>query len=180
MVSPITVRQWSQKGLLPARTTPGGHRRYLRDDVERFAKSRGINLRMPGSEQLRVLIVDDEPAVASLVSELITGLSQPVVTEIAYDGFEAGMKLLGFQPDVVLLDLVMLGLDGFEVCRRIKSEPNNRLLRVIAMTGFRTPENVERILAAGAECCLAKPFDEQQLLDVLGLGSGAGAEAAQA
>jgi CheY-like chemotaxis protein len=73
----------------------------------------------------------------------------------------------------MLLDLMMPGMDGFEVCSRLKADNATKNIRVVAMTGYPSDENVNRILAAGAECCLAKPLDREKLLAVLGLSSSA-------
>lgn len=164
MVSPITVRAWAQKGLLPSETTPGGHRRFLRESVELFAKQAKTTL--PANE-LRVLIVDDDKQVAGFLVEWLTGLDEPLIVDTAANGFEVGSKVHTFEPDVVLLDLMMPGIDGFAVCRQIKANPETRDIRVIAMTGHLSAENQQRILEAGAETCVTKPLDTQFLLKLL-------------
>lgn len=169
MVSPITVRQWAQKGEIDAMTTPGGHRRFLRDDLLRFAKERGLALAIPGETEKRILVVDDDEMFSGFLLELLKLAKPPVTTELAADGFEAGRKVQTFHPHIVLLDLMMPGLNGFEVCQRLKSDPSTRAIRVIAMTGFSTAENEQRILTAGAEACLAKPFDRRVLFQTIGL-----------
>ena len=169
MVSPVTVRQWAQKGLIQAETTVGGHRRFLRREVERFARERSLTIRQPDDGTLRVLIVDDDHQFGKFLKEALTGLSAPVVAEIAVDGFDAGRKLHQFQPEVVLLDLMMPGLDGFEVCRRMRSDPTTKGVRTIALTGYYTEDHAERILNAGAEFCLAKPVELDVLLNAMGL-----------
>ncbi|MCK5092197.1 MAG: response regulator, partial [Gammaproteobacteria bacterium] len=72
-------------------------------------------------------------------------------------------------PNIVLLDLMMPGLDGFEVCRQLKDNPATSAIRVIAMTGYRTEENVKRIIEAGAEECLVKPIEQDSLLELIGI-----------
>ena len=173
MVSPVTVRQWAQKGGLNALTTPGGHRRFLRHDVERFAREHGIALQPPDAQELRILIVDDDEQLAGYLVELLRDQSETIVTQTAYDGFDAGVKLQTFQPHIMLLDLMMPGLDGFAVCRRMQEDPATKAVRIIAMTGFYSPENVERILNAGAEVCLPKPLPKDALLEAIGLYHGA-------
>ncbi len=165
MVAPATLRVWTDKGLIRALTTAGGHRRFPREEVERMLQARvphdkAIQLR-------RVLIVDDEPPITRYLSALLGGLG--LDTAQAQDGFSAGQLVHTFQPDVLLLDLMMPGMDGFQVCRQLKAHPATRHIRIIAMTGYPSPQNVERILAAGAESCLAKPLDEERLLDALSL-----------
>ncbi|OQX12153.1 MAG: hypothetical protein BWK76_18120 [Desulfobulbaceae bacterium A2] len=166
LVSPVTLRAWAQKGLLPSETTPGGHRRFLREDVERFLRNRGQ------PPPLRVLIVEDDAMMRDFLVELLRDLSPPPLVETAQDGFEAGLKVQGFAPDVVLLDLMMPGLNGFETCRQIKANLASAATRILAMTGFPSEENVAKILAAGAEICLNKPLDTEQLLRLLTPGLG--------
>ncbi|QTN28975.1 response regulator [Rhodoferax sp. AJA081-3] len=166
MVSPITVRGWSQRGLLEAEVTPGGHRRYHRDVVERFARTWNPT---GNKGPIRILIVDDDHALVGFLCELLGDRDGQTVLETANDGFEAGHKVHTFGPDVVLLDLMMPGISGVEVCRRIKDIPGNSRIRILAMSGYLTPENEEELLAAGAERCFAKPLDTAQLLLTLGI-----------
>lgn len=173
MVSPTAVRQWAEKGELNALTTPGGHRRFLPGEVDRFARKRGLTLNPGNSGALRVLIVDDDAQLTHYLVELLNGFEDEVATETASDGFAAGFKVREFEPHVVLLDLMMPGLNGFQVCRLLKAEPNAKAIHIIAMTGYPSPENVKKILSSGAEVCLPKPIDEQVLLKHLGLNQQA-------
>ncbi|MGZ5077176.1 MAG: helix-turn-helix domain-containing protein, partial [Methylobacter sp.] len=97
MVSPITVRAWAQKGLLPSETTPGGHRRFLRESVEQFANQHKAE---PEQDELRILVVDDDKQVVGFIVEWLTGLDEPFIVDSASDGFEAGAKVHSFEPDV--------------------------------------------------------------------------------
>ncbi|SMF93692.1 DNA binding domain-containing protein, excisionase family [Methylomagnum ishizawai] len=169
MVAPVTVRAWAQKGLLHSMTTPGGHRRFLRDEVERFARENGVNLESRQARGLRVLVVDDDRQFAGYLNEFLEGLPEPVAVAVANDGFEAGCKVHTFRPDVILLDLMMPDLDGFKVCRQIKQDPATAAIRVVAITGYPTPENFRRSLDEGAVHCLGKPVDTVELLSALGL-----------
>lgn len=166
MVSPITVRGWAQKGMLQAEVTPGGHRRFRREEVERFARQwNPVGNRGP----LRVLIVDDDRSVVGFLKELLEGAADPVTVEVAYGGFEAGRKVHAFTPDIVLLDYMMPGIKGSEVCQQIKQTPGLSHVRVIAMSGFLSPEYEAELMAAGAECCLTKPIDTSRLLTLMGI-----------
>ena len=170
MVNPVTVRQWASRGLLRSTATPGGHRRFLLSDVEEFARSRGSapDLTANGRPQ-RVLIVDDDRGISRLVADLIRERASDVSVEIANDGFEAGAKVESFRPHALALDLMMPGMDGFEVCRRLRARKTLSHVRIVAMTGSYTEENVAKILEAGADACLAKPFDGEEMLKALGL-----------
>lgn len=168
MVSPITVRGWAQKGLLQAEVTPGGHRRFRHEEVERFAR-----LWNPSGNKgpLRILIVDDDAGVTGFLKELLADDEFNTVVDTARDGFEAGLKVHSFLPDVVLLDLMMPGIKGPEVCRQIRDMPGHASLRVIGMTGHLSPENERDMREAGAERCLPKPLDVPELLALLGLAA---------
>lgn len=168
MVAPATLRVWADKGLLKAHTTAGGHRRFMREDVERFQREREQNGSEPHAAGRRILIVDDEAGITRYLTALLDGFNG-ARTAFANDGFTAGHLVHAFRPDIVLLDLMMPGLDGFQVCRQIKSDAETCHIRVIAMTGYLTPEHHQRIIAAGAECCLDKPLEEDILLDLLAL-----------
>jgi len=169
MVSPTAVRQWAEKGELSALLTPGGHRRFLPSEVERFARSRGITLNLCESEDLRVLIVDDDEGMSLFLTELLESVDDSVLAETANNGFAAGLKVRKLKPQIVLLDLMMPGLDGFQVCRLLKSDPATKSIRIIVMTGYASPENVESAILAGAEACISKPIDTDDLMQRLGL-----------
>jgi len=169
MVSPVTVRQWASKGDLPALTTPGGHRRFVKQDIEDFARQRGLSLLPSSRDEMRILIVDDDQQFSGYLKELLGMCEQAVKIELAKDGFEAGQKLETFQPNIVLLDLMMPGLNGYETCQRMKADPRTKSIRVIAMTGYPSEENIQHILDEGAEICLPKPVETDKLYKLLGL-----------
>ena len=168
MVSPATVRLWITKGWINAGVTPGGHRRILRRDVERFAREQGLVL-TNGTDALRVLVVDDDKQFAGYLKEVLSGFGDELEVAVAHSGFEAGFLAREFNPDVILLDLMMPSLDGFEVCEMLKRDPQTRHIRIVAMTGYYSEDNVRRIIEMGASQCLAKPFEVEELLDAIGV-----------
>lgn len=170
MVAPVTVRQWAQKGLINARTTAGGHRRFSIDAVREFAAQMGMELSEPGADldHDRLLIVDDDRQFNGFLVALFKQRFPELKVDVAYDGFEAGRLLQRTRPHLVLLDIMMPGLDGVEVCRALKADPDTAAIRVIAMTGHHTPELEQRILAAGAERLLKKPFSTTDLIAACG------------
>lgn len=175
MVNPVTVRQWAARGLLRAVKTPGGHRRFLLSDVEEFARARGAEPgARPQGRPARVLIVDDDPDFAGYLAELIASRDSEVVIELAHDGFDAGIKTESFRPHAIILDVMMPGLDGYEVCRLLRTRPALDHIRIVAVTAHHTPESVQRMIAAGANACLPKPVDPATLLREIGLEQGEG------
>ena len=168
LVSPITVRQWAQKGLLEAQTTAGGHRRFARSEVERFAREKGIEL--PNQYQ-KVLVVDDDRQLNNYLVALLETSVDDVQVHSALDGFEAGRMVQEHKPEIVILDIMMPGMDGVEVCRSIKADPLTRHALVVAMTGHHTTELERRVIDAGAKVLLKKPFSREDLRSECGLTS---------
>lgn len=109
-----------------------------------------------------VLIVDDEPFNRQLLSRLL-GPYQYVV-QTAGDGAAALAAIEQQEPDLVLLDVQMPGIDGFEVCRRIKRRPSSRLTPVVMVTGLNDRESKIKGIEAGADDFLSKPYDVEELV----------------
>jgi CheY-like chemotaxis protein len=164
-VDPGSVANWIDRGLLNAYRTPGGHRRVGAEDLVSFLREH----RMPVPDQLqqgpvRVLVVDDEPGVTQLIARAIRSAHPDYEVIEAHDGFQAGTMVATLKPDCVLVDLRMPGIDGYEVCRMIKSQQETRHAQVIAMTAYPSPDSEERVLSCGARACLNKPLDIDSLL----------------
>src|SRR5262245_30205982 len=169
-VSPLSIINWVNAGRIPAFRTPGGHRRIRREDLARFMRENGIPLPeelRDGSGRSRVLVVDDEASIRDIFSESLAQRSNPYDVMTAADGFEAGRLVATFRPDVVLLDLRMPGLDGFQVCRTIKGDSETASTVVIAMTGYHTHETEARIVECGAVRCLSKPIEPSAVAAVI-------------
>ena len=165
-VSPLSIINWVNAGRLAAFRTPGGHRRIRRDDLVRFMRENGMPLPeelREGSGRPRILVVDDEPGVRDVIAEHLNLRPKPYEVMTGANGFEAGRIVATWKPDIVLLDLRMPGLDGFQVCRTIKADPESSSTVVIAMTGYYTPETEARILECGALRCFAKPLEPATL-----------------
>ena len=113
---------------------------------------------------LRVLIVDDNMDTAQGMARLLSRLGHR--TDLAHDGFQALERARDLKPDTVVLDIGLPGMDGFEVARRLRSEPDCHDALIIALTGYGQPEDRQRALAAGCDRHLVKPVDFQELLQV--------------
>ena len=162
-VRPATVFNWIKEGKLKAYSTPGGHYRVRLEEFRDFL----AKYNMPIDEDFfippgnRVLIVDDEPSVVEFIEEALGGEEFHYQFERASDGYEAGLKVASFEPNLVILDLVMPRVDGFEVCRRIKNDSLSRGTRVLVVTGY--PEEVDRAKECGADDYLIKPFKVEEI-----------------
>lgn len=110
----------------------------------------------------RILIVDDEAAARTALATLLRREGYQV--RDAASGEEAVAECTAFRPDLILLDIVMPGLSGFEVCRQIKATPETRLTPIVLITGLsQTGDRIEGI-NAGADDFLSKPLDFNELL----------------
>lgn len=167
-----TIRRWILDGSLPAYETPGGHLRILRKDLSQFIESRKLRGKRAVTGTLRILIVDDDDTFRESAAEFF-GRAPDTEIRSAGDGFTAGRLVAEFQPHVVVLDLLMPGMNGFDVCLSIRSAPRTRGAIVIVLTGFPTDENIRRARECGADLCLAKPISLDELRDkVLEMGRG--------
>ncbi|MBN1943335.1 MAG: response regulator [Phycisphaerae bacterium] len=164
-VDPGSVANWIDQGLLKAHRTPGGHRRVQVDDLVKFLREHKMPIPAElDTTPIRVLVVDDEEGVAKLIARALRAQFPNFEVVEANDGFRAGTTIATIHPDVVILDLRMPGMDGYEVCRMIKAQDATRHAEVIAMTAFPSPESEQRILDCGARVCLSKPLDLDSLL----------------
>jgi CheY-like chemotaxis protein len=111
----------------------------------------------------KVLLVDDDEGMIRFLHTRFFRLG--IHVESASNGFEAGVKVKECMPDLVILDLFMDGMDGFEVCRFLKRKKDLSALKIIAMTGFDAPEVKERILGAGADAYVSKSEDMRVLME---------------
>jgi len=109
-----------------------------------------------------VLVVDDEPYTVDLLQAQLEIEGYQVM--VAYQGEEALEKASARLPDLVLLDIMMPGLDGFEVCRRLKADPRTQFVPVVIVTALQEPKDKIAGTKAGADDFLTKPFDHIELL----------------
>ncbi len=115
-----------------------------------------------GNSKALILVVDDESSIRSVMARILRAEGYDVVTEVDGVGALDSVRLL--RPDVVLLDLMMPGMDGFEVCRRLRADPETRLTPVLLLTGLSAVHDRVRGLDAGADDFLSKPPETPELL----------------
>jgi DNA-binding response OmpR family regulator len=110
----------------------------------------------------RVLIVDDEPNIVLSLEFLLR--QQGYEVSVARDGEEALAAAEDWRPDLMVLDVMLPGLDGFEVCRRLRERPENANLKILLLTA--RGREVERVrgLEEGADAYVRKPFSTRQLM----------------
>ncbi len=163
-VNPTTVQNWVKEGKLKAYVTPGGHRRIRRGDFVEFMKE----FHMPLPEKLLdqpplVLIVDDEVEILDLLSSVMTSGDERLEIIRAQSGVDALIMIGERKPELLILDIMTPGMNGLEVCERLKSSPNTRNILIAAITGDHDPELRDRVKRAGADLYFTKPLNVAEL-----------------
>lgn len=166
--SPVTVRQWAQKGLIEARMTAGGHRRYTRAAIVDFARRMAMVLpdEFAPTARPRVLVIDADRELNDGLVAWFKARFPGIDAAAAYDGFDAGYEAARFKPTLLLLDVSTPGLDGVAVCRRLTGDSPS--MRVIATAAAASRDQATAVMAAGAERVLIKPFTPEELLEACG------------
>jgi len=163
-VSHQAVLRWVRSNKLKTYRTPGKHIRIEVRDFLDFLKKYGmpVPIELSGKKQKkRILIVDDDRTVQSLHKLLVKDNMYDVA--VAQDGFIAGQKFCELKPDLVILDIRIPGLDGYELCSRIRNNLNDKAVKIIAISGEVGQEGFDRIMKLGADDFLSKPFDNETL-----------------
>ena len=115
----------------------------------------------------RVLFIDNDPLVGKLVRDLLEQEGYQVA--VAISGKE-GLNIARAQPpDVFLLDIMMPGMDGFQVCEAIRRDDALRSIPVVMLTALESQKLNERAFAVGAEACMTKPFSPERLLNAVNI-----------
>ncbi len=169
-VSLPTVVNWVNNGLLSAHRTPGGHRRIAHNDIIAFARKNDYPISRElldrGDNKPRVLIVDDETDFSDMVGEYLS-VKGDIEVEVAGSGFQAGFTVARFKPDLILMDIMMPGMDGFEAHKMLRDDPDTRHIPVVACTAYRDAEIERRITADSFDGFIEKPLKLDALLDLV-------------
>ena len=159
-VNPTTVQNWVKGKKLRAFQTPGGHRRVSREDLVAFMKEFGMPIPSELSQDgPLIMLVDDENDILELLEDVMTSGDEEIRIAKAQSGVEALLLIGESKPSLVILDIMMPGMNGLEVCQKLKSNPGTQNIKIVAMTGDHNPAMKERILHAGADLYFTKPIN---------------------
>jgi DNA-binding response OmpR family regulator len=110
----------------------------------------------------KILLVDDEPNILIALEYLFE--EEGFIVQTAFDGHQALMKLQSFHPNVVVLDVMMPGMDGFEVARRIRNIEKFDNIKIVFLTAKGTSDDIRTGYSSGGETYHTKPFDNEELV----------------
>ena len=164
-VSPKTIINWIDSGHIKAYKTVGGHRRINKNDLEAFMKKQGIPIpdKEPVETKKKILVVDDDPIIVETLVQALEEDEHDYEIISASDGFEAGIQVNHFKPHLLILDIMMPDIKGFEVCKRIKTDEATRDTKIIVLSAYLDEEKFKRMKDNGADVCFSKPLPLPQL-----------------
>ena len=110
----------------------------------------------------KILVVDDDLKIQMVIRIMLEKSGYEV--KCVSSGLEAFQELDSYNPDLIMLDVMMPGMDGYEVCRKIKSNEKTKEIPVIMLTALGMGEDFEKALENGADWYIVKPFNSRQLL----------------
>lgn len=116
---------------------------------------------------LKVLIVEDDHQLAEYLTDFIDDYDSEIFVQAADNGISALDYLKDNRVDIIIMDLMMPGMDGIELCRHIKLMTHTSEIPIIAMTGYPAMENIDRVIEAGATAFMGKPLEPETLRAIL-------------
>jgi excisionase family DNA binding protein len=174
-VSIPTVQRWVDSGHLKAWKTVGGHRRIDAESAELMFRAHGLhgpqtvapNTTKAADVPIRALVVDDNPDDRDVLSALVEAALPDAVVAVAENGFEALLEIGKSSPDIVITDVAMPHMDGFEMLRHL-SKVSPQKARTILVVSGQTRAQFARLGSLPAEVTfLQKPIDQARFTELL-------------
>ena len=164
-VSQQTIIRCFDSGQLRGFRVPGSKfRRIPRDQLYEFMKKNGIPTDPLESGKRKILIVDDDEGLVELIKDVFDRDGR-FETRTANNGFDAGMLVKEFKPDLVILDVMLPDINGKEVCVRVRSDKNLDEVKIICISGMVEQDKIADLRAAGANDFMQKPFEVDVLME---------------
>jgi two-component system, OmpR family, response regulator len=164
-VSQQTIIRCFDNGTLKGFRVPGSRfRRIPRDQLFAFMRDNGIPTDALESGKRKVLIVDDDQELVELMEDAFARDGRFEI-RTANNGFDAGMLVKEFEPDLVVLDIMLPDINGKEVCQRVRGDGHLDTVKIICISGMVEQDKIADLKAAGADDFLHKPFSIDRLLE---------------
>jgi excisionase family DNA binding protein len=164
-VSQQTIIRCFDSGQLKGFRVPGSRfRRIPRDVLYKFMKDNGIPTDALESGKRKALIVDDDAELVELISDalLVDGRFE---VRTADNGFDAGMMVKEYHPDILVLDVMLPDINGKEVCQRVRNDSSMDDVRIICISGMVEQDKIQDLKDAGADHFVQKPFETDYLVE---------------
>ena len=162
-VSQQTIIRCFDSGQLKGFRVPGSRfRRIPRDVLYRFMKDNGIPTDALESGRRKALIVDDDEELVELIRDVFDADGRFDV-RVANNGFDAGMMVKEYKPDIIVLDGMLPDINGKEVCQRVRSDSTLDDVRIICISGMVEADKIDDLKEAGADDFMQKPFEVDAL-----------------
>jgi excisionase family DNA binding protein len=164
-VSQQTIIRCFDNGQLKGFRVPGSKfRRIPREALYKFMKDNGIPTDALESGKRKVLLVDDDVDIVEMINKALDDDGRFEV-KIAANGFDAGMMVKEYRPDLIILDVMLPDINGKEVCHRVRSDNTLEEVRIICISGMVEEDKIQELRLAGADDFLHKPFDVDLLIE---------------
>ncbi len=158
-VSQQTIIRCFDTGQLKGFRVPGSRfRRIPRDQLIIFMRENNIPTDALESQLRKILIVDDDVEIVTLIQDMLERDGRFEV-RTANNGFDAGMMVKEYHPDLIVLDVMLPDINGKEVCQRVRNDKTMDDVRIICISGMVEENRIQDLRNSGADEFLAKPFD---------------------
>ncbi len=164
-VSQQTIIRCFDNGQLRGFRVPGSRfRRIPREALYKFMKDNGIPTDALESGKRKVLLVDDDVDLVELILKVLEEDGRFEV-RVAQNGFDAGMMVKEYRPDLIILDVMLPDINGKEVCQRVRADNTLEDVRIICISGMIEEDKIQELKLSGADDFLHKPFDIEELIE---------------
>jgi CheY-like chemotaxis protein len=167
-VSLNTVIGWLKQGKLKSHKGEDNSNSVSKEAFIDFLESHKLPVpqELTENSHKRLLIVDDDVSIVEMMKELLSDI-RGLEIETAKCGHEAGTQIASFKPHIIILDLWMPGINGFEVCRHLKYNPETSGIKILAITGYPCDQAMKKINNIGADYFFEKPLDTEELRKIV-------------
>jgi len=164
-VSQQTIIRCFDNGQLKGFRVPGSKfRRIPREALYKFMKDNGIPTDALESGKRKVLLVDDDVDIVEMINRALEEDGRFEV-KIAANGFDAGMMVKEYRPDLIVLDVMLPDINGKEVCHRVRSDVTLEDVRILCISGMIEEDKVHELRLSGADDFMPKPFELDALIE---------------
>ncbi|MDO5552484.1 MAG: response regulator [Planctomycetia bacterium] len=166
-VSQQTIIRCFDSGQLKGFRVPGSRfRRIPREQLFHFMRENDIPTDALESGKRKVLVVDDDRDLVDLIVDVLEHDGR-FETRSVNNGFDAGMMVKEYRPDLIVLDVMLPDINGKDVCVRVRSDNTLEDVKIVCISGMVEEDRIAELKEAGANVFLPKPFETEKLIEVM-------------